>query len=77
MTDRKELFTGRPIGKIARILLLLLLIGLLILIGAPINVVKAQSLIGISGIVTAREGQEPLAGVAVQVKGQASGCRCE
>jgi iron complex outermembrane receptor protein len=72
MFERKALSQQR-IPKYVRYFLLLLLIGLLILLGAPINVVKAQDLIEISGIVTAQDGTEPLNGVAVQIKGKAIG----
>jgi iron complex outermembrane receptor protein len=72
MFERKALSQQR-IPKYVRYFLLLLLIGLLILLGAPINVVKAQDLIEISGIVTAQDGMEPLNGVAVQIKGKAIG----
>ncbi|GAB4094035.1 TonB-dependent receptor [Flaviaesturariibacter terrae] len=59
--------------RAGRYLLQALLIVLLVLLGAGLNVLKAQDVIEISGIVTAQEGHEPLAGVAVQVKGRPVG----
>ncbi|RYY90478.1 MAG: carboxypeptidase-like regulatory domain-containing protein, partial [Chitinophagaceae bacterium] len=72
MTERSTT-TETRYTRAGRILLHVLLVLLIALLGAGLNVLKAQDLIEVSGVVTAQEGGTPLPGVAVQIKGKPSG----
>jgi iron complex outermembrane receptor protein len=74
MIERKVLpKEEKTMNRYVRFFLFLLLLCLLILLGAPVNVLKAQGLIEISGLVTSLDGHDPLGGVAVQLKGKPVG----